>query len=82
MSNFSGEMSFTTMVIVLVLTALSLTVSLAWNEGIKSLINEYYPQSKDNTRGKVIYALVITALAMGVVYLTAMYAPRAVEKAL
>ncbi len=45
--------------------ALTLTVSLAWNDAIQSIINSYYPTSDLNSiKAKLIYAVVLTIIIL------------------
>ncbi|MGI6103205.1 MAG: DUF5654 family protein [Patescibacteria group bacterium] len=50
-------------VIDLVTAAFGLVAALAWNSAIQELINAYYPAG-DDLRGKFLYAIVITAIAV------------------
>lgn len=50
-------------IIQLVTAAFGLVAALAWNEAIQDVINRVFPQGEGLT-GKLIYAVVITALAV------------------
>jgi uncharacterized membrane protein YcjF (UPF0283 family) len=48
-------------IIASITTAVLLLVTLAWNDVIQTIINNYYQHKDDNTiRGKLTYAVVIT----------------------
>ncbi len=53
-----------------ILTALGLVAGLAWNEAIKSLIDQIFPFNKDGVLIKFIYAIIVTAIiVIAIVYL-------------
>lgn len=53
-----------------VLAALGLVAGLAWNEAIKSFIDQFFPFSKDGILIKFIYAVIVTVIiVMVTVYL-------------
>lgn len=53
-----------------ILAALGLVAGLAWNEAIKSLIDQFFPFSKDGVLIKFIYAVIVTIIiVMVTVYL-------------
>ncbi|OGF77776.1 hypothetical protein A3I27_02095 [Candidatus Giovannonibacteria bacterium RIFCSPLOWO2_02_FULL_43_11b] len=47
-----------------ILAALGLVAGLAWNEAIKSLIEYFYPASKNGLSAKFIYAFLITIIVV------------------
>lgn len=50
--------------------ALTLTVSLAWNDAIQSAINKYYPTNNaKSVETKIVYAVVLTIIIIVVVYI-------------
>lgn len=52
---------------VLMATAIAITVSLAWDSAITSLINQYIPQEYANSKNawvKLVYAVVLTIIAL------------------
>ncbi len=54
-----------------ILAAFGLVAALAWNDAIKSIIEYFFPLTKNTVLIKLIYALVITFLVVIVsVYLT------------
>lgn len=66
----------------IILGSLSFVTSLAWNDGIQAVFNEYYPDSKFHARGKIIYAAFITVVLVSVAYFASKYYPRIANKAL
>lgn len=52
--------NFKTRTIGFIITGLSLTCGMAWNESIRQMINTYFPLSTDILVMKVAYALVLT----------------------
>lgn len=47
-----------------ILAGLGFVAGLAWNEAIKSLIEEFFPLSQDTLVAKLIYALFATVLVV------------------
>jgi hypothetical protein len=47
-----------------IVAAFSLVASLAWNEAIKSMIDYFFPLSKNTIWAKLIYAVAITLLVV------------------
>ncbi len=47
----------------LITTAFGLIAALAWNDAIKAIINQYF-QAGDGTMGILIYAILITIIAV------------------
>lgn len=47
-----------------ILAAFGLVAGLAWNEAIKSLIEQVFPQSGNNVWAKFSYALIITLIVV------------------
>ena len=45
-----------------ILAAFGLVAGLAWNEAIKSFIDQFFPVSRDSVLVKFIYAIVITVI--------------------
>jgi hypothetical protein len=60
----------------LIVAAFGLVAALAWNEAIKAMINQIF-KSEDDTIGLVVYAVVVTVLAVVMTLLIT----RAVKKA-
>ena len=55
---------------VLVGTALVFIAGLAWNNAMTAIINEYVPVSSgESVRAKVLYAIIITGVAAGIIYM-------------
>lgn len=56
------------------LAAFGLVAGLAWNEAIKSLIEQVFPQDGNNLWAKFVYALVVTLIVVVVsVYLVNLF---------
>ena len=56
--------------IILISSALALVAGLAWNEAIQTGIEEFGPQDTGTQfKAKLIYAIVITVIVIGIVYL-------------
>ncbi len=54
-----------------ILAALGFVVALAWNDAIKSLIENIFPLDKNNLSAKFIYALIVTvAIVVATILLT------------
>ena len=49
--------------------ALTLVVSLGWNEAFKAVIARYYPLKKDSVGAKFLYAFLMTCLLVSILYL-------------
>ena len=45
-----------------ILAALGFVVALAWNDAIKSLIENIFPLDKNNLSAKFVYALIVTVI--------------------
>lgn len=57
-----------------IVAGLSVVAGLAWNEAIKSFIEEFFPLSSDTVKAKFIYALVVTsAIAIVSFYLVRIF---------
>lgn len=57
-----------------IVAGLSVVAGLAWNEAIKSFIEEFFPLSSDTVKAKFIYALVVTsAIAVVSFYLVRIF---------
>lgn len=59
-----------------ILAAFSFVAGLAWNEAIKSLIEQIYPNQSNSVLLKLIYAIVVTV----VIVLTTVYLVRLIEE--
>ncbi len=66
-------------IIQLVTAALGLVAALAWNEAVQDIINLVYPAG-DDLIGKLIYAVIITALAVWVTTSLARVHDKLIEK--
>ena len=57
--------------VVYILAAVSFVAGLAWNEAIKSLIDQFFPNSSNSVLIKFIYAVIVTIIIVLVtVYLS------------
>lgn len=72
----SVRKEFETRVAGYIVTALGLVAGLAWNEVIKSLIDQYLPAEKGGLWAKLSYAVLITVL----VVVVSVYLVRAIKK--
>ena len=59
-----------------ILAALGLVAGLAWNEAIKSLIDQFFPFSRDGVFIKFFYAVIVTFI----IVLVTVYLVKLVEK--
>lgn len=73
-SGFSSNLKNQINISILIVGAISLIVSLAWNSAITSLIDYYVPQKYANSKNawyKVLYAFILTiVIFVGVHFLT------------
>lgn len=54
-----------------IMTALGFVVALAWNDAIKTLIQNIFPLNKDGLWAKFIYAILLTVIiVIATIYLT------------
>jgi hypothetical protein len=57
-----------------IVTSFGLVAGLAWNDAIKSMIEEFFPLHKDTVKAKTVYAVVITAIVVLVsIYLSRLF---------
>ena len=64
-----------------IVTSFGLVAGLAWNDAIKSMIEEFFPLHKDTLKAKTIYALVITVIVVSVsIYLSRLFKKEKVDK--
>ncbi len=68
-------------IISLLFGALAFTTALAWNSAIQSLFKYIYVSDTDSLKGKLIFAIVVTLLAIIVAYATLTFAGRYDPKA-
>ena len=59
-----------------ILAAFSLVAGLAWNEAIKSFIDQFYPRSGNSILIKFIYAVAVTVI----IVIVTVYLVRLIEK--
>jgi hypothetical protein len=52
-----------------VMGALTLVVSLGWNEAFKAVIAKYYPLKKDSIGAKFIYAFIMTCFLVFILWM-------------
>ena len=73
-STFGTNLSNQVRLSVLIASSIALVISLAWNNAITSLIDNYIPKKYSNSKNawfKVFYALALTFLAIIIVNLIA-----------
>lgn len=52
-------------VLTVIMTAIVLLMSLAWNDVVQAVINKYYPKKDNSTiKGKLDYAVTVTAFVV------------------
>ena len=51
-----------------ILAAFGLVAGLAWNEAIKSAIDQFFPFSKDGVTIKFIYAIIVTLIIVVITF--------------
>ncbi|HEY7350125.1 MAG TPA: DUF5654 family protein [Ktedonobacterales bacterium] len=66
-SKDAGRVLLATMT-TLATSAFGLVAALAWNEAIKALIEEYVPNAGSQVVGTLIYAVIVTLIAVIVIY--------------
>lgn len=52
----------------LVIGAFTLATALAWNEAVKESLNELYPLEKKRATSYILYAIIVTILAIIIVF--------------
>lgn len=63
----------------LIVAAFGLVAALAWNDTIKALINHFFPEG-DGFKSSLVYALIVTFIAVVVTYYLGKLTQEAKEK--
>jgi hypothetical protein len=64
-----------------ILTGFSVVAGLAWNEAIKSLIENIFPMNSNSVIAKLVYALIMTfVVVVAAVYLVRIFKSEEAEK--
>jgi len=66
--------------VILGLTSLGFVVSLAWSDAVKSIMDKYYPTERNNMRGKLTYAIIVTTFMVILAYIAGSYSPAVAKK--